>query len=173
MTNQPPSAARKLTLAAAVGAVYAVLTVALPVPQYGPLQIRFAEALTVLPFLFPAAVPGLFTGCLIANMLSPYGLPDMIVGSAATLIAALWTARMPGRWLAPLPPVLCNGVLVGGMIAWYEAGFGPNFLKMFAFHSLTLAAGELLACYLLGSILLTAFSRISFFRGMIPPERLK
>ena len=62
---------RDLTLAAMLAAVYAVLTMALPIPQYAGVQIRFAEALTVLPFLFPAATPGLFVGCLIANLLSP------------------------------------------------------------------------------------------------------
>lgn len=62
---------RDLTLAAVLAAVYAALTITLPVPQYGAVQIRFAEALTVLPFLFPAATPGLFVGCIIANLFSP------------------------------------------------------------------------------------------------------
>ena len=62
---------RHLTLAAVLAAVYAVLTVALPIPQYSGIQIRLAEAMTVLPFLFPAATPGLFIGCIIANLFSP------------------------------------------------------------------------------------------------------
>ena len=65
---------RDLTLAAVLAAVYAALTITLPVPQYGAVQIRFAEALTVLPFLFPAATPGLFVGCIIANLFSPFVL---------------------------------------------------------------------------------------------------
>ena len=96
---------RDLTLAALIAAVYAVLTVALPIPQYSGVQLRVAEAMTVLPFLFPAATPGLFVGCIIANLFSPYPL-DILCGSAATLIACLMTQRMPNRWLAPLPPVL-------------------------------------------------------------------
>ena len=70
---------------------------------YGPIQLRFSEALCVLPFLFPATVPGLFVGCLAANLLSPYGPLDIVVGSLATLIAAVWTSRVRRRWLAPLP----------------------------------------------------------------------
>ena len=88
---------RDLTLAAMLGAVYAVLTMVLPIPQYAGVQIRLAEALTVLPFLFPAATPGLFVGCLIANLLSPYGPIDVIFGTLATAIAAWLTANAPIR----------------------------------------------------------------------------
>ena len=109
---------RDLTLAALIAAVYAVLTVALPIPAYSGIQVRLSEALTVLPFFFPAATPGLFVGCIIANLFSPYSL-DVVCGSLATLLACLVTQRMPSKWLAPLPPVLCNGLLVG----WYHARF--------------------------------------------------
>ena len=172
MNYRRPSAVRQLTLAAVVAAVYAVLTMSLPISQYGQLQIRFSEALTVLPFLFPVTAPGLFIGCLIANLLSPYGLVDIVCGSAATLIAAFWTSRMKRRALAPLPPVLCNGVIIGAMISWYEVGFGPAFPTLFAVNGLSVAFGELVACYLLGSILLRTLPNISFFRQMIPQERL-
>lgn len=172
MNYRSPSVTRQITLAAVIAAVYAVLTLSLPISQYGPLQIRFSEALTVLPFFFPAAVPGLFVGCLIANLLSPYGLVDIICGSAATLIAAIWTSRMRRRALAPLPPVLCNGVIIGAMLSWYEAGFGPAFPALFAVNGLSVAVGELIACYLLGSLLLRALPNIPFFRQMIPPDRL-
>lgn len=172
MNYRRPSPVRQLTLAAVVGAIYAALTLALPALSYGQFQIRFAEALTVLPFFFPATAPGLFVGCLIANLLSPYGLVDVVCGSAATLLAALWTARIRHRFLAPLPPVLCNGVIIGAMLAWYEAGFGPAFPGLFLINGLWVAAGEVAACYVLGSILLTALPKIDFFRQMIPPERL-
>ncbi len=79
---------RNLTLAAVLAAVYAVMTVALPIPQYGAIQMRISEALTVLPFLFPAATPGLFVGCVIANLFSPYPL-DVLCGSLATLMACV------------------------------------------------------------------------------------
>ena len=162
---------RDLTLAAMLAAVYAVLTMALPIPQYAGVQIRFAEALTVLPFLFPAATPGLFVGCIIANLFSPFVL-DVVFGSMATLLACLWTSRMTSRWLAPLPPVLCNAVIVGAEIAWFETGFGPGFWAAYAFNAFTVGLGELLACYLLGSLLLSALPRISFFRTLIPADRL-
>ena len=155
---------RDLTLAAVLAAVYAALTITLPVPQYGAVQIRFAEALTVLPFLFPAATPGLFVGCIIANLFSPFVL-DVVFGSMATLLACLWTSRMTSRWLAPLPPVLCNAVSVGAEIAWAETGITPAFW--------TAGLGELIACYALGSLLLSAMPQVPYFRGMIPAERLE
>ena len=164
---------RDLTLAALIAAVYAVLTVALPVPQYAGIQCRLSEALTVLPFFFPAATPGLVVGCFIANLFSPYSL-DVVFGTAATLIACLMTQRMPNQWLAPLPPVVCNAVIVGAECAWYQAGgFGPAFWPAYAFNAFTVGLGELLACYILGSLLIRVLPRISFFRARIPQRRLE
>ena len=74
---------KQLTFTALLAAVYALLTVTLPIPQFSGVQIRFAEALTVLPFLFPAAAPGLVVGCFIANLFSPFPL-DMVFGTFAT-----------------------------------------------------------------------------------------
>ena len=160
---------RQITLAAAVAALYALLTYFGSIfgLTYGPVQFRFAEALCVLPFLFPTAAPGLFVGCLIANLLSPYGLVDVVCGPAATLIAALITARVRHRWLAPLPAVLSNGVIIGAMLAWYEAGFGPGFWGMFAYNGLAVALGELGACYVLGMLLLYAIPKIKYFQPML------
>ena len=160
---------RQITLAAAVAALYALLTYSGSIfgLTYGPVQFRFAEALCVLPFLVPTAAPGLFVGCLIANLLSPYGLVDVVCGSAATLIAALITARVRHRWLAPLPAVLSNGVIIGAMLAWYEAGFGPGFWGMFAYNGLAVALGELGACYVLGMLLLYAIPKIKYFQPML------
>ena len=110
---------RQLTCAAIVGAAYAVLSIFGSIfgVTYGPIQCRFSEALCVLPFLLPETAWGLGVGCLIANLLSPYGVLDIVVGSAATLLAALLTARCKKKWLAPLPPVLANMVLVGLVLA--------------------------------------------------------
>lgn len=152
---------RELTLAAVLAAAYAALTMLLPIPQYGPIQFRLAEALTVLPFLCPAAAPGLFIGCLIANILSPYGLLDMVVGSAATLLACLLTMRVTNRSLAPLPPVLCNAILVGATIAYAEVGLGAGFWTAYALNALSVAVGELVVCYGLGIPLLTALDRVA------------
>lgn len=163
---------RDMTLAAVLAAVYAVLTIVLPIPQYGPIQIRLAEALTVLPFLFPAATPGLVVGCFIANLFSPYVL-DVIFGTAATLIACLMTQHMPNRYLAPLPPVLCNAVIVGAEIAWFEGGFTAAFWPAYAFNAFTVGLGELLACYILGSMLLAVLVQVPAVRQFIPQKRLE
>ena len=166
---------RDLTLAAVVAALYAVLGYFGSVfgLNYGPIQCRFAEALCVLPFLFPAAVPGLFVGCLLTNLLSTVGALDIVLGSLTTLVAAVWTAKMPNRYLAPLPPVVCNGVIIGAMITWYEVGFGPAFWNLFLFNGISVALGELIACYVLGSMLLIYLPRIPYLREAIPQHRLR
>lgn len=147
---------RYLTRAGVIAALYVVLTylAGLMNLAYGPVQFRFSEALTVLPFLFPEAIPGLFVGCIVSNLISPYGVLDLVVGSAATLLAALWTNRCRSRYLAPMPPVLANAALVGAMLAWYEAGFGAGFPLAFGYNALTVGLGELIVCYALGLPLL-------------------
>ncbi len=169
------NSARDLTLAALVASLYAVLSYFGNIfgLTFGTVQCRFSEALCVLPFLFPATAPGLFVGCVITNLMSTVGPLDIIFGSMATLLAALWTARMPHRLLAPLPPVICNGVIVGAMIAWYEVGFGPAFWSMFLFNGISVAVGELIACYVLGSLLLKYLPRIPYLRQAIPAGRLR
>lgn len=160
---------RALTFSAIIAAVYAALTLLLPGPSYGYTQLRIAEALTVLPFLFPACAPGLAVGCLIANILSPYGPIDMICGTFATALAAFLTTKMPNKWLAPLPPVLCNGVIIGGMIAWYQAGgFNEKFLPSFVLTGPGVALGEVIACYVLGLVILNILPKIRFFQQMMP-----
>ena len=141
---------RDLTLAAMVAAVYTVLTVFLPIPQYQEVQFRIAECMTVLPFLFPWATPGLVVGCFLANLLgSPFVL-DWVFGTLATLLAALWSRRMPNLYLAALPPVVCNAVIVGAEIAWFIVQDGGAFWPAYALNALTVGLGELAACCLLG-----------------------
>ena len=115
---------QQLTLAAMVAAVYFVLCYFGNIFQltFGPVQVRLGEALTVLPFLFPAAAPGLALGCLLTNILSPYGPIDMIVGTLATAIAAFLSIKMPRWYLAALPPIVVNALLLPPMWAWAEAG---------------------------------------------------
>ena len=166
---------KDLTLAAMVAALYAVMGYFGSIfgLTFGPVQFRFAEALTVLPFLFPATVPGLFAGCLIVNLLSPYGILDIVVGSAATLIAAIWTSKLKNKWLAPLPPVICNTVLVGFTIGWAEAGgFTAALPAAWAWNGFTVGLGELAVCYVLGLLLLKVLEHIPVTRAMIPEKRL-
>ena len=82
---------RSLCLSAIIAALYAALTMALPVLSYGAWQCRLSEALTLLPLVLPQAVPGLFVGCVVANLLSPVGVWDVVFGSLATLLAAVGT----------------------------------------------------------------------------------
>ena len=154
-----------LVRAAVIAAIYTALTYVAGMMNlaYGHVQFRFSEALTVLPFLLPEAVPGLFIGCVVSNLLSPYGALDLVVGSLATLLAAFWTSKCRNRYIAPLPPVVCNAALVGAMIAWYETDFGAGFAPAFAYNALTVGAGEAAVCYLLGLPLL----RVLESRGAI------
>ena len=147
---------RKLTRCALVAAVYVALTMLANAMNlaFGPIQLRFSEALTVLPLLLPETAWGLFVGCILTNILSPYGPLDLIVGSAATLLAALRTASCHRKWSAALPPVLCNAVLVGALIAWEQSGTADAFFPAFAYNALTVGAGEAAACYALGLPLL-------------------
>ena len=156
---------RFLVRAALIAAIYVALTYAAGLMNlaYGPVQFRFSEALTVLPFLLPEAVPGLFVGCVVSNLLSPYGALDLVIGSFATLLAALWTSRCRRRAIAPLPPVVCNAALVGAMLAWYETDFSAGFAPAFAYNALTVGAGEAVVCYALGLPLL----RVLEARGVI------
>ena len=152
---------RRMTRAAIVGALYAALTLLSSVfgIAYGPVQFRISEALCLLPFLFPETAWGLFVGCWVANLISPYGPLDMVVGSLATLLAALWTAKCRRKWLAPLPPVVCNGILIGAVLAWQQSGSGETFLPAFALNGLSVALGEAVVCFALGLLLLRAVER--------------
>lgn len=135
-----------------IAALYVALTVLFSGISYGVVQVRIAEALTVLPFFTPAAIPGLFVGCALANMIGGYGLLDVVVGSLATLFAAFMTYRIKNRWLAPLPSVLLNGVMVGLMLAYV--------LELPAFVTMgQIALEQAVACYGLGLPLLLLLNR--------------
>ncbi len=144
-----------LVQAGVIAALYAGLTIAFHPISYGPLQVRIAEALTVLPFLLPAAIPGLTLGCAIANLFGPFGMLDVVVGSFLTLIAALITAKVPRPWLAPLPPILVNAV---GLSFYLPTMTGIPFIGGVPYLStfLAVAVGQAVACYLIGYPLLVA-----------------
>ena len=156
---------RQITFSALVGAMYVKLCYFGNIfgLNFGIFQCRFAEALTVLPFLCPTAAWGLFAGCILSNLLSPYGLPDLIFGSLATLLAGLLTARCKNRWLAPLPPVICNGLIVGALLACAATGFTAAFPGLFGFNAPSVGGAELLVCYVLGLPLLSLLERMKIF----------
>ena len=160
---------RDIVFSALVGALYVVLCYFGNIfgLNFGVIQCRFAEALTVLPFLCPATAWCLFAGCILSNLLSPYGLPDLIFGSLATLLAGLLTARCRSQWLAPLPPVLLNGLIVGALLAWYETGFTAAFPGVFLFNALSVGISELLVCCILGLPLLAVLTKTGIFSKQV------
>lgn len=145
-----------ITTAACIAAIYAGLTYlgSFFGLSYGPIQIRFSEALTVLPLFTPAAIPGLTVGCFIANIGS-FNLLDMVFGTMATLIAALLTffwrnVKFKGLPLLPiLPPVLINALIIGLEIAIF---FLPDGLSFYGFliSAIEVGVGQIIACYGLG-----------------------
>lgn len=153
---------RKIVFSAVVGAVYAALTVFLAPISYGAIQFRVSEALTVLPFFYPFSIWGLFVGCLIANLFNPtVTILDIVFGSLATLFAGYLTSKTKSKWLAPLPPVIVNAVVIGLVIAYVSAP-GAMFAA-FPAIALSVGIGELGACYLLGMPLLFALSKVRLF----------
>lgn len=141
---------KKLIEGAVIASVYVVLTLIFAPISYGPMQVRFSEALVVLPYFSSAAIPGLFVGCLIANMLGPFGLVDMLVGSGATLISAVISYRLRRKeFLVPLPPLIINGLAIGSMLHYVYA-IPLSLWACIGWVSL----GELVSCYLLGYPLL-------------------
>jgi uncharacterized membrane protein len=152
---------KKLAFSAIVGAAYLALTLLFLPISFGPVQCRISEALCVLPFYFPCTAWGLFVGCILANVIGGYGILDIVFGSLATLLAALCTSKLRIKWLAPLPPVVSNGVIVGAVLAY--AAVPGNFMAAFWLIGLQVAAGELLSCFLLGLPLLAVVSKLTIF----------
>ena len=158
---------RDLTFAAMVAALYTVMGYFANIfgLAFGPVQCRFAEALTVLPFLFPAAAPGLAVGCFLTNLLgSPFPL-DWLLGTLATAIAAWLTVRMPRWYLAALPPILVNAVILPPMWAWAKIGaVNSAFWVDWGWNVVTFVVGETLVCYVLGTLLLKALPQIGYLK---------
>ena len=145
-----------MTQAAMIAAIYVVLTYVFAPFSFGEVQIRIAEALTILPVFTPAAIPGLFVGCIVGNILGGAILPDIIFGSIATLIGAFFTYKLrnTGRWTAPIPPIVSNIVIVPLVLRY---GYGINL--PIPFMMLTVGAGEFISAGVIGMILLGALSK--------------
>ena len=138
---------RSICLSAVIAALYAALTLLLAPISYGDWQCRVSEALTMLPMLMPQAVPGLFVGCVLANLLGPSaGVTDIVFGSLATLIAAVgtWYFRR-NKWLAAACPVISNGLIVGAVLSLaYNLPFFLTALQVAAGEALAVAVGLVL-----------------------------
>lgn len=156
--------------AAVIAAVYVVLTYFISAFNLasGAIQVRISEALCILPFFTPAAIPGLFLGCLLSNLLTGCIIWDVVFGSLATLLGALGTWLISGRtrqesgapssakrkWLAPLPPIAANTLIVP-FVLYYAYQF-PGSIPYFM---LTVGIGEIISCGILGFILLNVLNK--------------
>ena len=142
-----------LAQAGMIAAIYVALTVAFAPFSFGEIQVRLAEALTILPVFTSAAIPGLYVGCLLGNILGGAALPDILFGSFATLIGAIgtWKLRKANPYLAPLPPILSNAVIIPWILKYAYAVELPIPLMM-----LSVGIGEVLSCGVLGMILYKA-----------------
>lgn len=149
-------ATRRLARGAVIAALYTALTLLLAPISYGQFQVRLSEAMTLLPILLPEAVPALAVGCLLSNILGGCTIFDIVFGTLATLLAALCTRRLRGKfWLAAAMPVVFNGVIVGAVVHYCYSPAFPLPLCM-----LTVAIGEAIACMIVGPLLIGALRRI-------------
>lgn len=150
-----------MTQAAMIAAIYVVLTFLFAPFSFGEVQVRIAEALTILPAFTPAAIPGLFVGCLIGNITGGAILPDIIFGSMATLLGAIFTylLRNQNKFLAPVPPILANTIIVPFVLR-----YGYQVLLPIPLMMLTVGIGEVISCGVLGMVVFFALSR---YKGRI------
>ena len=148
-----------LTQAAMIAAIYVVLTIVFQPFSFGQIQVRIAEALTILPMFTPAAIPGLYIGCMIGNILGGSILPDIIWGSFATLIGAVFTylLRKQSRYLAILPPIYSNTVIVPLVLRYAYGILLPIPLMM-----LTVGIGEVISCGVLGIVIHSALKKYQY-----------
>ena len=157
--NQNQSRRQKttaITQAAIIATLYIVLTFlanAFGLANYA-VQIRFSESLTILPYFIKTAIPGLFIGCLLSNILTGCAIPDIVFGSLATLIGAVITyAFRKHKWAAPVGPILSNAIIVP-FVLLYAYGIQPLW-----FSFVTVTIGEILSCGVLGMLLLFALEK--------------
>ena len=158
---------RKRTLyivqAALIAAIYVVLTLVFKPISFDFIQVRIAEALTILPMFLPAAVPGLFLGCLIANFFGGAVLWDVIFGSLATLVGAFFSYKLKeNRWLVPVPPIVAN-VIVVPLVLKYAYGISEVPLLLMMVY---IFVGEFVSCFILGELLASVLikNHFSFFK---------
>lgn len=139
-----------ITQAAIIAAIYVVLVYVFNPISFGPIQVRIAEALTVLPYFTPAAVPGVTIGCFLSNLLTGQDMLDVIFGTFATLIGAIGSYKLRhNKFLVPIPPILSNTLIIPWVIKFAYAQATPIPLMM-----LTVGLGEVVSIGVLGMILL-------------------
>lgn len=143
-----------MVFSAAIAAVYTVLTMIFSPVSFGPIQFRISEILCILPFFTPAAIPGLFIGCLLSNLLCGAATLDVIFGSLATLIGAIGSYKLrKSRWLVCVPPILANAIIIPWVLRY---AYGSEDIIWYAM--ITVGIGEILAIGILGNILLSVLN---------------
>ena len=145
-----------ITQGAAIAALYVVLTLIFAPISFGPVQVRIAEALCILPMFTPAAIPGLFIGCFLANLIGGGIILDVIFGSLATLIGAVLGYMLrKNRWLVPVPAVLANTLIVPFVLKY---GYGVADIAI-PILMIQIFIGEMAGCYILGELFATGLMK--------------
>ncbi|NMB28229.1 MAG: QueT transporter family protein [Tissierellia bacterium] len=148
-----------LTKASLIAGIYLVL-ILIQIPMgdlaFGPIQLRIAEGLTLLPLVETAAIPGLFVGCLVANLIlapySPFGLIDIFGGSLVTLMAAYLTSKMPNKVMGALPPILLNGFIVSIWVSYFTR-------VPYWYTVLGISLGQIVSVSIFGSLILSVYDK--------------
>ncbi len=166
---------QNVTRTAVIASVYVALCLVLAPLSFGPVQIRFAEALVLLPVVCPQAVLGVTLGCFLANLIASAPV-DMVVGTATTLVAALLTRRLRHvrsfglPLLAGAPPVLLNAVVVGAMLTvlYVSPTAAP---EIYLLNMASVGFGQLVSCMVLGTLLVLAIEKNSLLRNFFLQDK--
>jgi len=167
---------KNIAICGMIAAVYTVLVLATPMLSYNMVQIRIAEALTILPVITPVAIWGVGLGCFVANLVgwltgaNPLGAIDTVVGTAASVIAGIITYRLRNfrirGWplLSALSPVIVNAIIIGAQLTILVYGGSPS-LRVFLINAAWVGAGQMIACVVLGLPLLRAVERTNILEA--------
>lgn len=160
---------RQIALNGIVAGLYAAITILTASFAYGNIQLRISEALMMLLLFEPSLTVGLTIGCLIANLFSTVSVLDIVIGTAATLLACLLTTRIKKPWLAPLPTILVNAVMVGAMLSWLYMPSEQFWNGLLVFGG-EVGAGEAAVLYVLGIPLYYAMKKTNFIEKLLHPK---
>lgn len=153
-----------------IAALYVVLTLTFAPISFGPVQLRVSEALTIMPMFTPAAIPSLFVGCILANIIGGAVILDVIFGSIATLIGAVFAYLLrKNRWLVPIPTVISNSLIIPFVLKF---GYGIDI--SYGLLVVYILIGEILGSYILGELLCTFLLKQNLYvfkKGISKKER--
>lgn len=160
---------RQIALNGIVAGLYAAVTILTASFAYGNIQFRLSECLCVLVCFEPTLTVGLTLGCLIANLFSTVSVLDIVIGTAATLLACLLTVKIKRALLVPLPTIVCNAVIVGAMLAWVLAP--DTFWQSFLIFGAEVGAGEAAVLYVLGVPLYLFVKKTGLMEKLLAPNK--